>query len=156
MKLFTRPLKQKPQNFTTDTLKAYLSTQAFSFRSFMTRKTHTVAQKQHERQLNKTKAKVPFFFHFTATWSQCGHFGNLSSSFWCGVDCGHYHNDRYSLCVYHEKEEEKVRLHPWSDSSIHISIYKQAPQNHGWIFYWTMLHTLSAGQNTELIQNTYI
>ena len=49
-------------------------------------------------------------YHLTATWSQCGHFGNLSSSWWCGAHCGHYHSGHHSLRVCHEKEEEKVRL----------------------------------------------
>ena len=45
-------LKQKPYNFTTNTLKAYLSTQASSLSAFVISKTHIVAQKSHRRQLN--------------------------------------------------------------------------------------------------------
>ena len=42
-------LKQKPYDFTTNTLKAYLhvSTQPFSSSAFMINKTHIVAQKPH-------------------------------------------------------------------------------------------------------------
>ena len=45
-------LKQKPYNFSTNTLKAYLSTQPSSLSAFMISKTHTGAQKPHGRQLN--------------------------------------------------------------------------------------------------------
>ena len=57
-------------------------------------------------------------------WS---YFGNHSSRWWCGVHCGHDHNDYHSLCVYREKEEEKVRL---SDLQYKIPIpVKQVPKN---------------------------
>ena len=45
-------LLQKPYNVTTNTLNAYLSIQPSSLRAFMISKTHTVSQKQRERQLN--------------------------------------------------------------------------------------------------------
>ena len=45
-------LKQKPYNFTTSTLKAYLSTQSSSLSAFMISKTHITAQKLRGRQLN--------------------------------------------------------------------------------------------------------
>ena len=52
--------------------------------------------------------------------------------------------------MYHEKEEEKVRLF---DSSIHIChTSKTGPKNHGSIFQCFHI----AGHNTELIQNTSI
>ena len=44
--------KQKLYNFTTDTLKAYLSVQASSLRAFVISKTHIVAQMLRGRQLN--------------------------------------------------------------------------------------------------------
>ena len=43
--------KQKQYNFTTNTLKAYLSAQPSSF-AFMISKTHIVAQKPRGRQVN--------------------------------------------------------------------------------------------------------
>ena len=46
-------LKQKPYNFTTNTLKAYLSVQASSLSAFVISKTHISGQKPHGRQLNK-------------------------------------------------------------------------------------------------------
>ena len=45
--------KQKPYNFTTNTLKAYLSAQAFSLSAFVISKTHISGQKPHGRQLNR-------------------------------------------------------------------------------------------------------
>ena len=42
-------LKQKPYNFTTNMLKAYLSAQASSLSAFVISKTHIVAQKPHGR-----------------------------------------------------------------------------------------------------------
>ena len=45
-------LEQKPYNFTTNTLKAYLSAQASSLSAFVIHKTHTSGQKPHGRQLN--------------------------------------------------------------------------------------------------------
>ena len=45
-------MQQKPYNFTTNTLKAYLSTQASSLSSFMISKTHKIGQKPRGRQLN--------------------------------------------------------------------------------------------------------
>ena len=45
-------LKQKPYNFTTNTLKAYLSAQASSLSAFVISKTHVIAQKPRGRQLN--------------------------------------------------------------------------------------------------------
>ena len=48
-------LKQKPYSFTTNMLKAYLSTQPSSLSAFMINKTHQVGQKPRGRQLN-TKA----------------------------------------------------------------------------------------------------
>ena len=56
-------LKQKPYNFTTNTLKAYLSVQTSSLSAFVISKTHISGQKPRGGQLN-TKcvvAKVPFF-----------------------------------------------------------------------------------------------
>ena len=44
--------KQKPYNFTTNTLKAYLSAQASSLSAFVISKTHIVGQKPRGRQLN--------------------------------------------------------------------------------------------------------
>ena len=44
--------KQKPYNFTTNILKAYLSTQPSCMNAFKISKTHVVAQKPHGRQLN--------------------------------------------------------------------------------------------------------
>ena len=46
-------LKQKPYNFTTNMLNAYLSPQPSSLSAFMIIKTHTAAQKSHGRQLAK-------------------------------------------------------------------------------------------------------
>ena len=46
-------LKQKPCNFTTNTLKAYLSAQASSLRAFVISKTHISGQKPRRRQLNE-------------------------------------------------------------------------------------------------------
>ena len=46
-------LKQKPYNFTTNTLKAYLSAQASSLSAFVISKTHISGQKPHGRQLNR-------------------------------------------------------------------------------------------------------
>ena len=59
-------IKQKLYNFTTNMLEAYLSTQFFSSSAFMISKTHLVAQKPRERQLNTKCAvtKVPFFVFF--------------------------------------------------------------------------------------------
>ena len=45
-------LKQKPQNFTTNTLKAYLCAQASTLSAFVITKTHVVAQKPRRGQLN--------------------------------------------------------------------------------------------------------
>ena len=45
-------LKQKPYNFSTNTLKAYLSAQPSSLSAFMISKTHIGAQEPRERQLN--------------------------------------------------------------------------------------------------------
>ena len=45
-------LKQKPYNFTTNTLKAYLSAQTSSLSAFVIRKTHISGQKPRGRQLN--------------------------------------------------------------------------------------------------------
>ena len=45
-------LKQKPYNFTTSTLKAYLSAQASSLSDFVISKTHISGQKPRGRQLN--------------------------------------------------------------------------------------------------------
>ena len=45
-------LKQKPYNFTTNTLKPCLSTQASSLSGFVISKTHISDQKPHGRQLN--------------------------------------------------------------------------------------------------------
>ena len=45
-------LKQKLYNFTTNTLKAYLSVQASSLSAFVISKTHTRGQKPSGRQLN--------------------------------------------------------------------------------------------------------
>ena len=45
-------LKQKPHNFTTNMLKAYLHTQASSLSAFVINKTHIVTQKPRGRQLN--------------------------------------------------------------------------------------------------------
>ena len=45
-------LKQKPYNFTTNTLKAYLSAQASSLSAFVISKTHISGQKPLGRQLN--------------------------------------------------------------------------------------------------------
>ena len=45
-------LKQKLYNFATYMLKAYLSTQPSSLSAFIVSKTHTVAQKPREKQLN--------------------------------------------------------------------------------------------------------
>ena len=44
--------KQKPYNFTTNTLKAYLSALSSSLSAFMISKTHISAQKTRGRQLN--------------------------------------------------------------------------------------------------------
>ena len=44
--------KEKPYNFTTNTLKAYLSTYSSSLSPFMISKTHISAQKPRGRQLN--------------------------------------------------------------------------------------------------------
>ena len=44
--------KQKPYNFTTNTLKAYLRAQSSPLSAFMISKTHTSAQKSRGRQLN--------------------------------------------------------------------------------------------------------
>ena len=46
-------LKQKPYNFTTNMLNAYLSPQPSSLSAFMIIKTHIAAQKSHRRQLAK-------------------------------------------------------------------------------------------------------
>ena len=45
-------LKQKPYNFTTNMLKAYLTTQPSSFRASMINNTNTLSQKPCGRQLN--------------------------------------------------------------------------------------------------------
>ena len=45
-------LKQKPYNFTTNTLKAYLSAQSSSLSASVISKTHRSAQKPRGRQLN--------------------------------------------------------------------------------------------------------
>ena len=45
-------IKQKPYKFTTNTLKAYLSVQAFSLSGFVISKTHISGQKPRRRQLN--------------------------------------------------------------------------------------------------------
>ena len=45
-------LSKKLYSFTTNMLKAYLSTQTSSLSAFMTSKTHIVAQKPHGLQLN--------------------------------------------------------------------------------------------------------
>ena len=45
-------LKQKPYIFTTNMLKAYLSTQASRLSGFVISKTHTSGQNPHGRQLN--------------------------------------------------------------------------------------------------------
>ena len=45
-------LNQKPYNFSTDTLKTYLSVQASSLSAFMISKTYISAQKPRRRQLN--------------------------------------------------------------------------------------------------------
>ena len=45
-------LKQKPYNFTTNTLKAYLSAQASSLSAFLISKIHKSGQKPRGRQLN--------------------------------------------------------------------------------------------------------
>ena len=52
-------LKQKPYNFTTNTLKAYLSTQASYLSAFVISKIHIVAQKP-----KCAVVKVPFFVFF--------------------------------------------------------------------------------------------
>ena len=46
-------LKQKPYNFTTNSLKAYLSAQASSLSAFLISKAHISGQKPRGRQLNK-------------------------------------------------------------------------------------------------------
>ena len=55
-------LKQKPYNFTTSTLKAYLSIQAYSLSGFVISKTHISGQKPRRTQLTQKCAvmKVPF------------------------------------------------------------------------------------------------
>ena len=45
-------LKQKPYNFTTNMLKAYLSAQASSLSAFVISKTHISGQKPRGRQIN--------------------------------------------------------------------------------------------------------
>ena len=45
-------LKQKPYNFTANTLKAYLSAQTSSLSAFVISKTHISGQKPRGRQLN--------------------------------------------------------------------------------------------------------
>ena len=46
----------KPYNFTTNMLKAYLSTQPSSLSAIMINKNHIVTQKPHGRQLRKCKS----------------------------------------------------------------------------------------------------
>ena len=65
-------LKQKSCNFITNTLKAYLSTQASSVSAFVISKAHTSGQKPRERQLSakvcNSKSAIchilSFFLHY--------------------------------------------------------------------------------------------
>ena len=66
-------LKQKPYNFTTNTLKAYLSSQASSLSAFMISKTHISGQKPRGRKLN---AKVSFFVVFFLRYDFCSNNDN--------------------------------------------------------------------------------
>ena len=54
-------LKQKPYNFTSNALKANLSTQASSLSAFLISKTHIVTQKPCGRQLNTGGSKSAIF-----------------------------------------------------------------------------------------------
>ena len=59
-------IKQKPYNFTTNMLKAYLSAHSSSLSAFIISKTHIVAQKPCRRQLKakvcSSKSAISLFF----------------------------------------------------------------------------------------------
>ena len=61
-------IKQKPYNFTTNMLKAYLGAHSSSLSAFIISKTHIVAQKPCRRQLKakvcSSKSAISLFFFF--------------------------------------------------------------------------------------------
>ena len=65
-------LKQKPYNFATNTLKAYLSAQLPSLSAFVIWKTHIVAQKPRGKQLNAkmwdSKSAIGAYHSIGALW----------------------------------------------------------------------------------------
>ena len=68
---YMQHLKQKSYNFTTNTLKAYLSTQASSLSAFVISKTHISGQKPRGRQLNaKVCGSKSAIFHLLSFFVQ--------------------------------------------------------------------------------------
>ena len=76
--------------------------------------------------------------------ANCYHLGNRGSSCWCGVHCGHDHNDHCYLGVYHEKEEEKVSL-PWQRNRIsqHPPVLDNEQNTAFWPSAWIGVYPIS-------------
>ena len=124
-------LKQKPYNFTTNTLKAYLSAQTSSLSAFVISKTHISFQKPRGRQLNPKVCghgsaifRILSFFVHPSIFQQ----GYITS----GLSTHCHFSTKLILVTITRSSTTNQRLHrPWSIKAIHnilwlLSIAKDA------------------------------
>ena len=118
--------KQKPYNFTTNTLKAYLSAQTSSLSAFVISKTHISGQKPHGRQLNtKVCASKSAIFRILLFFFLCSdHFVNYDNSKTAQVltlilarnGCSSQRSASQPLSVFIASNS------PWSTKAIHNTL----------------------------------